>query len=194
MGGGLGIPHHEKDPILGISAFVQKMCQTIVDTCKNKNVDLPDLMLEPGRSIVGPAGCTLYKIGAIKEGPEGVLYAAINGGMSDNIRPALYQAVHTAVIANKMNSDGQMHSYKIVGKCCETGDVLINNISLPLCKAGDVLVVFSTGAYNHSLASNYNKHTIPGIIFVRDGHYDWVSKEQHIEDLTCYDLLPAHLT
>jgi diaminopimelate decarboxylase len=194
MGGGLGIPYHEKDPFLDIPFFVQTICQTIIETCKNKNVALPDLMLEPGRSIVGLAGCTLYKIGAIKVGPEEIFYAAVNGGMSDNIRPSLYQATHTAVIANKMNWESETYSYKIVGKCCETGDVLINNISLPLCTVGDILVVFSTGAYNHSLANNYNKHTIPGVIFVRDGQYDWVSKEQNLEDLTRYDLLPAHLT
>lgn len=194
MGGGLGIPYHEKDPLRDIPSFVQTLCQTIIETCKNKNVDLPDLMLEPGRSIVGLAGCTLYKIGSIKEGPEGNFYAAINGGMSDNIRPSLYQASHTAVLANKMNWQGQTHSYKIVGKCCETGDVLINNIQLPVCTSNDILVVFSTGAYNHSLANNYNKHTIPGVIFVREGQYDWVSKEQSLDDLTRYDLLPTHLT
>lgn len=194
MGGGLGVPYNEKDPVLDIPPFVQTICQTIIAACKKKNIELPDLMLEPGRSIVGLAGCTLYKIGSIKEGPEGVFYAAINGGMSDNIRPSLYQAAHTAVIANKMNWQNETYSYKIVGKCCETGDVLINNISLPFCKAGDVLVVFSTGAYNHSLANNYNKHTIPGVVFIRDGQYDWVSKEQNLEDLIQYDLLPTHLT
>ena len=114
--------------------------------------------------------------------------------MSDNIRPSLYQATHTAIIANKMNWSGETHYYKIVGKCCESGDVLINNIRLPMCASGDVLVVFSTGAYNHSLANNYNKHQIPGVIFIRNEEYDWVSKEQSLEDLTKQDLLPVHLT
>lgn len=194
IGGGLGIPYQEKDRSLEIELFVKEICDKIVDACKKKNVKLPHLMLEPGRSIVGQAGCTAYKIGSIKEGYKGrIHYAAINGGMSDNIRPSLYQAQHTAVIANKMNWKGKRQLYKIVGKCCETGDVLINNIELPFCSAGDVLVVFSTGAYNHSLANNYNKHTIPGIIFVREGNYDWVSKEQNLEDLTQYDVVPPHL-
>ncbi|MBA3813619.1 MAG: diaminopimelate decarboxylase [Alphaproteobacteria bacterium] len=193
IGGGLGISHHEKEESLNINSFLKIICEKIIAECKKKNIGLPNLMLEPGRSIVGQTGCTLYKIGSIKKGPKGLLYAAINGGMSDNLRPSLYQAKHTAVIANKMKGDEKTYSYKIVGKCCETGDVLIDSIDLPLCSADDTLVVFSTGAYNHSLANNYNKHTLPGIIFVRDGQYEWVSKEQALDDLTRYDLIPPHL-
>jgi diaminopimelate decarboxylase len=193
IGGGLGIQYQNEDAVPDIPTFIQTICEKIKETCQKKDLELPSLMLEPGRSIVGEAGCTVYKMGSIKEGYNGVLYAAINGGMTDNIRPCLYQAQYSAVIANKMNEKGKKHVYKIVGKCCETGDVLIENIELPLCASGDVLVVFSTGAYNHSLANQYNKHTTPGVIFVRDGKYDWVSKEQPLEDLTQYDIVPAHL-
>ena len=193
IGGGLGVRYQNEDIIPEISTFVKVVCEKIMGTCQEKNLELPSLMLEPGRSIVGEAGCTVYKIGSIKEGYDGVLYAAINGGMTDNLRPCLYQAQYSAVIANKMNDSGKKYMYKIVGKCCETGDVLIDQIELPLCAPGDVLVVFSTGAYNHSLASQYNKHTIPGVIFTRDGRYDWVSREQPLEDLTQYDIVPTYL-
>lgn len=193
IGGGLGIAHEDQDPLPDIEVFVQTLCQKVIELSRDKGLPLPHLMLEPGRSIVGQAGCTLYKIGSIKEGSEKVLYAAVNGGMSDNLRPALYQAKYTAVLANKMNEANKKHPYKIVGKCCEAGDVLMENIPLPLCIAGDVLVVFSTGAYTHSLASNYNKHTFPGVVFVREGLYDWVSKEQPLEDLIRLDTLPTHL-
>jgi diaminopimelate decarboxylase len=193
IGGGLGISHHEKEESPDIKSFLKIICEKIIDDCQKKNVELPYLMLEPGRSIVGQTGCTLYKIGSIKEGPNGLLYAAVNGGMSDNLRPSLYQAKHTAVIANKMKEDEKKILYKIVGKCCETGDVLINSIKLPYCTAGDTLVVFSTGAYNHSLANNYNKHTIPGVIFVRADGFDWVSKEQTLDDLIKHDIIPPHL-
>lgn len=193
IGGGLGTRYTNEDVVPDIDTFVKTVCEKIQEACQDQNVELPHLMLEPGRSIVGETGCTLYKIGSIKEGYNGVFYAAVNGGMTDNIRPSLYQAKYTAVIANKMNGNGQTCAYQIVGKCCETGDVLIDYIELPLCSPGDVLVVFSTGAYHHSLASQYNKHTTPGVIFVREGKYDWVSKEQPLEDLTQYDIIPTYL-
>jgi diaminopimelate decarboxylase len=193
IGGGLGIAYEDHDSVPDIHHFVKVLCEKLILTCKMKNIDLPDLMLEPGRSIVGQAGCTLYNIGTIKEGSESVHYAAVNGGMTDNLRVALYQAKYTGVLANKMTSSVKKRPYKIVGKCCETGDILIENICLPPCAAGDVFVVFSTGAYTHSLASNYNKHPFPGIVFVREGAYDYVSREQSLEDLISLDKIPPHL-
>lgn len=193
IGGGLGIAYEDHDPLPDIHQFVKVLCERLILTCKQKNIDLPHLILEPGRSIVGQAGCTLYTIGTIKEGGDMIHYAAVNGGMTDNLRTALYQAKYTGVVANKMASSEEKWPYKIVGKCCETGDVLIENIPLPPCATGDVFVVFSTGAYTHSLASNYNKHTLPGIIFVREGAYDSVSREQSLEDLIALDRVPGHL-
>ncbi|MBX9621562.1 MAG: diaminopimelate decarboxylase [Alphaproteobacteria bacterium] len=193
IGGGLGIAYEDHDPVPDIHHFVKVLCEKLILTCKKKNIDLPHLMLEPGRSIVGQAGCTLYNIGTIKEGGGELHYAAVNGGMTDNLRAALYQAKYTGVLANKMISSETKRPYKIVGKCCETGDVLIENICLPPCAAGDVFVVFSTGAYTHSLASNYNKHPLPGVVFVREGAYDYVSREQSLEDLISFDRIPPHL-
>lgn len=193
IGGGLGIAYEDHDSIPDIRHFVQVLCEKLILVCKKKNIDLPSLMLEPGRSIVGQAGCTLYNIGAIKKGEGEIHYAAVNGGMTDNLRAALYQAKYTGVLASKMTSSETKRPYKIVGKCCETGDVLIENIQLPPCVAGDVFVVFSTGAYTHSLASNYNKHPLPGIVFVREGAYDYVSREQSLEDLISLDRIPPHL-
>jgi diaminopimelate decarboxylase len=193
IGGGLGIAYEDHDPLPDIQHFVKVLCERLILTCKKKNIELPELMLEPGRSIVGQAGCTLYTVGTIKEGGDVGHYAAVNGGMTDNLRTALYQAKYTGVLANKMATSEEKRPYKIVGKCCETGDVLIENIQLPPCSAGDVFVVFSTGAYTHSLASNYNKHTLPGIVFVREGAYDYVSREQNLEDLIAFDKVPGHL-
>lgn len=150
-------------------------------------------MVEPGRSIIGAAGCTLYKIGHIKDYGSEVLYAAVNGGMSDNLRPSLYQSQYSAVIGNKMNWQGPTQDYKIVGKCCETGDVLIQRITLPKCEHGDILVMLVTGAYQHVLASNYNKHTLPGILLVREGAYEWFTKEQPYTGLIQNDVVPEHL-
>ena len=193
MGGGLGIAYQDHDPLPDIEKFIKTLSQKVIQLCEDKGIPLPHLMFEPGRSIVGPAGCTLYKIGSIKRGPNKILYAAVNGGMTDNLRPALYQAKHTAVLANRMNEPDSDQPYKIVGNCCETGDILIENIHLPHCVEGDVLVIFSTGAYTHSMVNNYNKHLLPGVIFVRDRAYEWVSKEQTLQDLIRFDGLPEHL-
>lgn len=193
VGGGLGIAYMETDIAPSIPFFVEQVCKKIVKSCHENGLVLPHLMMEPGRSIVGQAGCTIYKVGSIKEGHNGVLYAAVNGGMSDNMRPALYQAEYTAAIANKMNSEERKYLYKIVGKCCETGDVLIENITLPACEAGDVLVVFCTGAYHHSIANSFNKLMIPGMIFVKDKKFSWIAREQNFEDIIACDILPNYL-
>lgn len=194
IGGGLGIAYQEQDLVVDIPSFVQEICGEIIRAHRERDLPLPRLLVEPGRSIVGNEGCTLYKVGALKEVRDDILYAAVNGGMSDNIRPSLYQVCHEAVIGNKMNGNGPLRTYKIVGKCCESGDVLIDKITLPLCERGDTLVVFSTGAYNHALASTYNKLPIPGVIFVREGAYDWVSQEESLADLMRRDLIPPHLS
>ena len=193
IGGGLGAPYTIADQSLSIDGFIKELCQGICEEYQLNNLELPKLMIEPGRSIIASAGCTLYKIGHIKGDRSEILYAPVNGGMSDNLRPSLYQAEYSAAIANKMNWDGPTQKYKIVGKCCETGDVLIQKITLPQCSPGDVLVMFVTGAYQHALASNYNKHTLPGVLLVRDGAYEWLTKEQPYSDLIQHDLVPLHL-
>ena len=193
IGGGLGTPYTISDTSLTIDKFIQELCGQICAEYQLHNLKLPTLMVEPGRSIIAAAGCSLYKIGHIKDYGLEVIYAAVNGGMSDNLRPSLYQSQYSAVIGNKMNWQGPTQEYKIVGKCCETGDILIQRITLPPCQPGDILVMFVTGAYQHALASNYNKHTLPGVLLVSDGTYEWLTKEQPYEQLIQNDVVPEYL-
>lgn len=143
-------------------------------------------MFEPGRSIVGEAGTTIYKIGSTKTS-KNQIFAAVNGGMNDNIRSSLYQAKYHAVIANKMNEAANTDT-KIVGKSCESGDVLIEQIFLPTPVRGDILAIFSTGAYNYSMASNYNRIPVPGMALVKSGKVEWIVKPQTLEDIIRNDL------
>ena len=149
-------------------------------------------MVEPGRSIVGEAGTTVYKIGSITEVPGIRKYIAINGGMGDNIRPALYGSVYEAVVANKMDKKPS-EVVTVAGKCCETGDIIIKDIKLAEPNSGDVLAVFVTGAYNYSMASNYNRLAVPGAVFVKDGKYEWIVKPSNYEDILRNDVLPEYL-
>jgi len=194
IGGGIGVRYLPQDVPLEVEEFVQAMTQEIIQKAAAYGLPLPCLMLEPGRSIIAEAGCTLYQIGTLKDVGAGLSYAAVNGGMTDNLRPALYQAAYFGVAANKMQMDAKTYPYKIVGKCCESGDVLLEKIDLPFLETGDILAVFSTGAYNASLANNYNKHPLPGMVLVGPAGYAWIQKDQPLEDLTRYDLLPPHLS
>lgn len=185
MGGGLGVSDDETT-LVTIERFTKHVCNALIQACQQQNVPLPNLVIEPGRSIVSQAGCTLYKIGHIKE-TDGITFLAVHGGMSDNMRVALYKAQYLACIANKMNQ-APVKRYKVVGNCCESGDVLIEDILLPKCVTGDILAVFNTGAYSHSLANQYNKHPLPGVVFVQDNSYVWTTKPQTLEDLIRNDL------
>ena len=160
LGGGLGVRYLPTDTTISVEKFIKTLSTFLVQKTTELNLPLPHLGLEPGRSIIGEAGCTLYQVGSIKTLPDGTICAAVNGGMTDNIRPCLYQAKYFCVVANKMN------------------------VSSPL-------LLFTTGAYNAAQASMYNKHPLPGMVLVREGHYDWIVKDQPLEDLITYDL-PLH--
>ena len=148
----------------------------------------PKIIVEPGRSIVGEAGTTLYTIGSIKNIPEVRKYVAVDGGMTDNPRPALYQAKYEAAIANRMN-EKVSETVSIAGKCCESGDMLIWDIELPEAESGDILAVSSTGAYNYSMSSNYNRNLKPAVVFVSGGKAKVVVKRETYEDLIRNDVL-----
>ncbi|HHY20890.1 MAG TPA: diaminopimelate decarboxylase, partial [Bacilli bacterium] len=148
---------------------------------------VPEIWIEPGRSLVGDAGTTLYKIGSDKNIPNIRHYLAVDGGMSDNIRPALYEAKYEAVLANRMN-DVQTNVYSIAGKCCESGDMLMWDLPLPEAKAGDILAMFCTGAYGYAMASNYNRIPRPAIVFVEDGEASLVVQRESYEDIVRNDL------
>ena len=150
-------------------------------------MDMPEIWIEPGRSLVGDAGTTLYQIGSSKEVPGVRKYLAVDGGMSDNIRPALYQAKYEAVLAKKPLAKSAQ-KVSIAGKCCESGDMLIWDLPLPETEADDLLAVFCTGAYGYSMANNYNRIPRPAVVFVENGIATLVVKRETYEDLLRLDL------
>ena len=182
LGGGFGIYYSNGD----IPRETQEYCKVILDSvdevCNKLRLKKPILTIEPGRSIVANAGTTLYTIGSIKEIPSVKKYVAVDGGMADNIRPALYGAKYEALVANKAE-EIQNNRVTIAGKCCESGDILINDIDIQNAESGDILAVLSTGAYGFSMASSYNKLLRPAVIFVRNGESKIVVKRQSYEDL-----------
>lgn len=186
LGGGFGIRYTEEDKPLQPSIYVDDMIKSIQRDIRNEQYPMPEIWIEPGRSLVGDAGTTLYTIGSQKEIPGVRNYLAVDGGMSDNIRPALYQAKYDAAVANKMNNEYNT-KYTVAGKCCESGDKLIEEINLPEVKAGDTLAVFCTGAYGYSMASNYNRLPRPAVVFVEQGQHQQVIKRETYEDLVRLD-------
>ena len=182
LGGGFGIYYSNGD----IPRETQEYCKVILDSvdevCNKLRLKKPVLTIEPGRSIVANAGTTLYTIGSIKEIPSVKKYVAVDGGMADNIRPALYGAKYEALVANKAE-EIQNNRVTIAGKCCESGDILINDIDIQNAESGDILAVLSTGAYGFSMSSSYNKLLRPAVIFVRNGESKIVVKRQSYEDL-----------
>ena len=150
------------------------------------------MLIEPGRSIVGEAGVTLYTVGAIKDIPGVKKYIAIDGGMFDNPRYALYQSKYTPVLANRTTEEAT-EIVSIAGKCCESGDLIAVNVALPKAKSGDILAVLSTGAYNYSMAMNYNRNMIPPCLLVKDGKAEYIVRPQSYQDLTRNDVIPDRL-
>ena len=186
LGGGFGIRYTEDDKPLQPATYVADMIRSIQTDIGKERYPMPEIWIEPGRSLVGDAGTTLYSIGSQKEVPGVRNYLAVDGGMSDNIRPALYQAKYDAAVANKMNVNSST-VYTVAGKCCESGDKLIEEISLPNVEAGDTLAVFCTGAYGYSMASNYNRLPRPAVVFVEQGRHRLVIKRETYEDLVQLD-------
>lgn len=192
VGGGLGIRYVESDQPPAIADWVQVVSAGIAHHCQSRGLPLPCLVAEPGRSIVGPAGVTAYTIGGRKDIPGGRTYLSVDGGMSDNPRPITYQASYQALVANRC-LDPLAETVTIAGKHCESGDILIRDLALPLTQPGDVLVVLATGAYNASMASNYNRMPRPAAVVVRDGDAELLVKRETWEDLLRQDCLPARL-
>jgi diaminopimelate decarboxylase len=182
LGGGFGIYYSKRDEPKEASYYCNTILERVDKICKELSIRKPVLTIEPGRSIVANAGTTLYKVGAIKEIPNIRKYLAVDGGMTDNIRPALYGAKYEAIIANKADEPFS-DLVTVAGKCCESGDILINDINLQKAESGDILAVVSTGAYGFSMSSGYNKNLRPAVIFVRDGEAKIVVKRQRLEEL-----------
>jgi len=179
LGGGLGIAYKPEDNPPTPKELAVAIADPIGERCINEGIELPTLILEPGRYIVGNAGVTVYTVGAIKDIPGIRKYVSVDGGMSDNPRPMLYQAEYTAFVANKMNEQSK-ETVTIAGRHCESGDILIDKAFLPELIPGDILVIAATGAYNYSMSSNYNLFPRPVVIGVKDGKEEiWVDREKY---------------
>ncbi len=189
LGGGLGIYYSEGDLPQQVLLYATCVANTVKACVAEYGLTQPKIIVEPGRSIVGEAGTTLYTIGAIKDIPGIRKYVAVDGGMTDNPRPALYQAKYEAALANRMN-EAAAEKVSIAGKCCESGDMLIWDIDLPVARSGDILAVSSTGAYNYSMSSNYNRNLKPAVVFVADKKAKLVVRRETFEDLLRNDVLP----
>ncbi|CAM3123225.1 diaminopimelate decarboxylase [Paenibacillus lupini] len=192
LGGGFGIRYVEGDTPLPVAQYVGAITDAIITNFTAANFPLPEIWVEPGRSIVGDAGTTLYTVGTMKEIPGVRKYVAVDGGMMDNPRPALYQSRYEAILANRANEEN-VETVTIAGKACESGDKLIIDLELPKAETGDLLAVFCTGAYNYAMASNYNRFRRPAVVFVKDGQSDLVVQRESLENIVGNDVIPARL-
>lgn len=190
LGGGFGIPYLKDEGVFQIQTYIGDLVEFIRLKCEELTLKMPKLMVEPGRFIIGPAGITLYEIGTVKEVPHTRKYVSVDGGMTDNPRPALYGALYHAVIANRMDfAEEEEELVTISGRCCET-DTLITDVVLPGCRAGDILAVLNTGAYNYSMASNYNRIPKPAVILLKGDKDQVIVERETYEDLIRKDRLP----
>lgn len=195
LGGGFGVWYNDEDPKFkpeDYADYVKALIVAIKDKSKKLELTEPFLLLEPGRSIIAEAGITLYTVGAIKDIAGVKKYVAVDGGMFDNPRYALYQSKYTALLANRA-AEPATEKVSIAGKCCESGDLIAVDVALPKANSGDVLAVLTTGAYNYSMASNYNRNFIPPAILVNCGKAEYIIKPQSYEDLTRNDCIPERL-
>lgn len=192
IGGGLGVKYTETDCPPSTFTIAEIVISRLNKCIEKYNIEAPTLFIEPGRSIVSTAGVTLYTIGSSKQVPKGKLYVAVDGGMADNARPSMYQAEYSAQIANKPNLE-LAQTVTIAGRFCESGDILIKNIKLPKIEEGDVLCVYNTGAYNYSMASNYNRVQKPAMVLVNNSQSDIIIERESLKDLVTHDLIPDRL-
>lgn len=186
VGGGFGIRYTADDKPLPESEYVAAIIRTLKGKAASYDWKMPEIWIEPGRSIVGPAGQTLYTIGSRKDIPDIRHYLAVDGGMGDNIRPALYQAQYEAVLANQPNAQTK-EVVRVAGKYCESGDVLVWQQALPETQPGDILSVLATGAYGYAMASNYNRNPRPAVVFVENGKHQLVVARETYEHVMSLD-------
>ena len=188
LGGGIGVYYTEEDKPKTISEFCEAIINKADEVCEELNIKRPTLLIEPGRSLVANAGSTIYTVGSIKEIKNVRTYVSVDGGMTDNIRPSLYQADYECGIVNKINKTGHNHKVTIAGKCCESGDILISDTEIGDINSGDILITTTTGAYGYSMASNYNKLPKNPVVFVQNGEDKLACKRQSYEDLLALEV------
>lgn len=186
LGGGFGIRYTEADKPLPATAFIDALTPAIAHACADRGLTVPTIWIEPGRSVVGAAGYTLYTAGSRKVVPGVRTYQTVDGGMGDNIRPALYQAKYDVLFANQPAAPAE-ETLTIAGKCCESGDILAEDVPLPRVQPGDVLAVLATGAYGYSMASLYNRNPRPAVVFAENGQSQEVIRRETWADVCDHD-------
>ena len=186
LGGGFGIKYTEEHDPRPYEAYMESVSASLKAVCEKLGMQLPFVCIEPGRSIVGPAGITLYTAGSVKEIPGVRTYVGIDGGMTDNPRYALYKSEYTVLAANRAGEPKDA-VITLAGRCCESGDLIGENLPIQKPREGDIVAVLATGAYNYSMASNYNRVPRPAVVFVRDGEPRVVVRRETYEDLTALD-------
>ena len=187
LGGGFGIKYLTDDKPQPYTEYMRRVAGVIKAKAEELSLPVPFILIEPGRSVVGAAAVTLYTVGAVKKIPDVRTYVSIDGGMGDNPRYILYQSSYEVVCANRMNDEKTLTA-TVAGKCCESGDLIQENVKLPEVKPGDTLAVLSTGAYNYSMASNYNRIPRPPVVMVKDGKARIIIKAESYEDLIRNDI------
>lgn len=192
IGGGLGVKYTEAEFPPSVFEIGRIIVKALHKNIKKYSLPAPALYLEPGRSIISTAGVTLYTLGSSKQVPHGTMYWSVDGGMADNPRPSMYQAKYKAKVANKPEAENSQ-KVTIAGKFCESGDILIKDINLPELEEGDILCVFNTGAYNYSMASNYNRFQKPAAVLVNSSQSDIIINRETLNDLISHDVIPKRL-
>ena len=189
LGGGYGVRYTESDPEIDIAANIKEVANAVKEQCKALDYPMPAIRLEPGRSIVADAGMTLYTVGTVKQIPGYKNYVSVDGGMTDNPRYALYGSSYTVLLANRANDQSTPFKCSVVGRCCESGDILQENVTLPANTArGDVLAVLTTGAYNYSMSSNYNRIPKPPVVMLKNAESYIAVKRETYEDVCKNDV------
>ena len=187
LGGGFGVRYTEDDEEIDIVGNIKAIAKEIDEICRERNIIRPKIMFEPGRSIVAAAGLTLYTVGSVKTVPGFRNYVSIDGGMPDNPRYALYASKYTALVANKATEPAN-YTCTLAGRCCESGDLIGEGMNIQRPERGDTVAVLVTGAYNYSMASNYNRLPRPPIVAVEGGAHRLVLKRETYEDICRLDV------
>jgi len=182
FGGGFGVYYTNEDKPRSTEEYCITIINKVDEVCARTGQEKPIITIEPGRSIVANAGITLYTVGSVKDIPTVRKYVSVDGGMTDNIRPALYNAEYECILANRIEGTSE-ETVTISGKCCESGDILLENIKLPEVKSGDILAIMTTGAYGYSMSSNYNKIPKPAVVMVNDNEARLICRRESYEDL-----------
>ena len=187
LGGGFGIKYLEEHDPVPFEQYMERVSAVVAEECGKLNLEQPYIYIEPGRSIVASAGITLYTVGARKEIPDIRTYVSVDGGMADNPRYILYQSEYEAVVANKAGEE-RNEKVTIAGRCCESGDLIGENMPLQHAESGDIIAILATGAYNYSMSSNYNRLQKPAVVMVSEGKSRIVVKRESLDDIIKNDV------